>query len=322
VTMKNAVDRYGADATRVALLLGAEGMDDPDWRDENATDIQGKLEGLSKFACDVFASDMDNQEGHLERWLLSKLQRRIETVTKSFDELKTRTALEMVLFEMWNDLRWYIQRKGKASGKTLANAVKTWLKLLAPFAPYTCEELWNQSGETGFISVAEWPRVDAGLVDVAAEEQENFIVDLIGDTLNILKATKIAPKRVCIYIAASWKLQVYLKILSEAVVGEVKINEIMKELSADAELKPRMREVAGLVPRLIKALMKLSAERKANVLKIGAVDEKAIIEEAVGFLRQRFNAEVSVYREDDSERYDPKGRAGMAMPGQPAIFIE
>jgi leucyl-tRNA synthetase len=32
ITMKNAVDRYGADATRCALLLGAEGMDDPDWR--------------------------------------------------------------------------------------------------------------------------------------------------------------------------------------------------------------------------------------------------------------------------------------------------
>jgi leucyl-tRNA synthetase len=322
VTMKKAVDSYGADATRVALLLGAEGMDDPDWRGENAADIQGKLEGLSKFACDVFASDMSDQEGHLERWLFSKLQRRIETVTMNFDELKTRTALEVALFEVWNDLRWYIQRNRKTSGKTLANAVKTWLKLLAPFAPFACEELWNQSGETGFISVAEWPHVDSRLVDVAAEEQENFVVDLIGDTLNILKATKIAPKRVCVYTAALWKWQVYLKILSKAVVGEVKMNEIMKELSADATLKPMMREVAGLVPRLIKALMKLSVERKANILKIGALNEKQIVEDALGFLCERFKAEVSVYWENDAKRHDPKGRAGMAIPGQPAIFIE
>ena len=41
-----------------------------------------------------------------------------------------------------------------------------------------------------------------------------------------------------------------------------------------------------------------------------------------GFLKERFNAEVAVYREDDAERYDPKHRAGMAMPYQPAIFIE
>ena len=35
ITMKGAVEKYGADATRCALLLGAEGMDDPDWRAEN-----------------------------------------------------------------------------------------------------------------------------------------------------------------------------------------------------------------------------------------------------------------------------------------------
>jgi hypothetical protein len=68
--------------------------------------------------------------------------------------------------------------------------------------------------------------------------------------------------------------------------------------------------------------MKLSAERKASILKIGALNEKRIVEEAVGFLRERFNAEVSVYWENDAKRHDPKGRAGMAIPGQPAIFIE
>ncbi len=44
--MKNAVERYGADATRCALLLGAEGMDDPDWRAENVSDVQSKFEAL------------------------------------------------------------------------------------------------------------------------------------------------------------------------------------------------------------------------------------------------------------------------------------
>jgi leucyl-tRNA synthetase len=306
----------------VALLLGAEGMDDPDWRGDTATDIQSKLESLSKFACDVFDSNMTNEEGHLERWLTSKLQRRVETVTLTLDELKTRTALEVALFETWNDLRWYIQRKGKAGGKTLADSVKTWLRLLTPFAPYTCENLWSQSGETGFVSVAEWPRAEPERLDVAAEEHENFVIDLIKDTLNILKATKITPKKVYVYTAAAWKWQVYMKILGKAVAGEVKMNEVMKEMTADAELKSRMKEVASLVPRVIKTLMKASAERKANVLKIGVMDELSIAKGANGFLRDRLNAEIAVFSEDDAGRYDPRGRAGMAMPGQPAIFIE
>ena len=83
-----------------------------------------------------------------------------------------------------------------------------------------------------------------------------------------------------------------------------------------------MKDVAGLVPRVIKALTKVSDERKANMLKIKAVDEKEILESALGFLKERFNAEVSVYGEDDQKRYDPKHRAVMAMPYQPAIYIE
>ena len=167
-----------------------------------------------------------------------------------------------------------------------------------------------------------WPKMDETKIDVAAEEQENLITDIIEDTLNILRATKIAPKRVCFYTAAPWKWQVYLKVLAKAVAGEAKMNEIMKELAADPSLKPHMKEVAALVPKVIKALTKLSAERKANMLKIEAVDEKKSCRTHLGFLKERFNAEVSVFGEDDKERYDPKQRAAMAMPNQPAIYIE
>lgn len=322
ITMKGAVDRYGADATRCALLLGAEGMDDPDWRAENVSDLQGKFEGLMGFASAIIASAKVNEETVLEKWLQSKMQYRIKDVTQNLDELKTRTALQLALFETWNDLRWYIQRKGKTDAKALGEAVKVWLKLLAPFAPFLCEELWSQTGEAGFISTAQWPKFDECKIDVAAEEQENLITDVISDTLNILKATKIAPKRLVYFTAASWKWQVFLKVLEKSLSGEAKINELMKEFAADKELKPHMKEVAGLVPKVIKALTKLSAARKANMLKVKVTDEKEIVQCAVGFLKERFNAEVSVYGEEEGERYDPKQRAAMAMPYQPAIYIE
>lgn len=323
ITMKGAVERYGADATRCALLLGAEGMDDPDWRADNVKDLQGKFESLMGFASGVFASVKSDEDAVLERWLFSRLQQRIREVTAGLDELKTRTALQVGLFETWNDLRWYIQRKGKTDAKALGEAVKVWLKLLAPFAPHLCEELWSQTGEEGFISLAKWPAFDEGKVDVGAEEQENLITDIISDTLNILRATKIAPKRLCYYTAAKWKWQVYLKVLERALAGEAKINELMREFAADKDLKPYMKDVASLTPRVIKALTKLSGERKANMLKIKELNEKGIVEDALGFLKDRFNvAEISVYSEEDKERYDPKGRAAMALPHQPAIYIE
>ncbi|MGF3522779.1 MAG: hypothetical protein ACQXXJ_06760, partial [Candidatus Bathyarchaeia archaeon] len=153
-------------------------------------------------------------------------------------------------------------------------------------------------------------------------EEENFVTDVIADTFNILKATKITPKRICYYTSALWKWQVYLKVLEKAARGEVKINEIMKELASDVDIKPHIKEAAALVPRLIKALPKLSGERKANMLKIGTLNEKELMTNAAAFLKERFNAEVAVYSEDDKSRYDPKQRANMAVPYQPAIFIE
>ncbi len=322
VTLKGAVEKYGADATRCALLLGAEGMDDPDWRAENVNDLKTKFEALMSFAGGILSSAQEDLDTTLERWLRSRLQHRIKEVTEALDELKTRTALQIALFEVWNDLRWYIQRKGNTQAQALGEAVNIWLKMLAPFAPFMCEELWSQTVEKGFISVAAWPRFDSDRLDLAAEEQENLVADVMSDTQNILKAMKITPKRICYYTAAPWKWQVYLKVLEKTLAGEANIGILMKEFAADKELKLHMREVAGLVPRVIKSLTKVSGQRKANILRISTTDEKSILEGASVFLKERFNAEASVYCEEDQQRFDPKNRAVMAMPYQPAIYVE
>jgi len=68
--------------------------------------------------------------------------------------------------------------------------------------------------------------------------------------------------------------------------------------------------------------MKVSGERKTNMKKVKAVDEQAILAGAAGFLGERFKAEACVFREDDQHRFDPKNRAAMAIPYQPAIYIE
>jgi leucyl-tRNA synthetase len=322
VTMKNAVERYGADATRCALLLGAEGMDDPDWRGGNAADIQDKLESLRNLALGIIETAKSDETGHMEKWLFSRLQQRIGEVTQNLEELKTRTALEIALFEVWNDFRWYIRRKGKTDAKAVREALEVWLRLLAPFAPYVCEELWSATGKKNFISLAEWPRLDEAKVDVLAEERENLLIDLVEDTLNVLKATKISPTRICYYTAAGWKWRVYRMVLEKAVTGEVKVNEVMKELAKDPSLRQNMKGVASFVPKVLKALSKFPSERKKRLASFEISNEKEFIESALDFLEERFNAKAAVYGEEDKARYDPKQRAALAIPGQPAIYIE
>ena len=45
-------------------------------------------------------------------------------------------------------------------------------------------------------------------------------------------------------------------------------------------------------------------------------------EKAKAFLQKEFGAEVSIFVEDDTDRYDPKNRASLAKPYRTAIFIE
>ena len=136
ITMKGAVEKYGADATRCGLLLGAEGMDDPDWRAENVSDLQTKFEASDGFRKRYNCNCQKRRKHSFGALVTEQLQARIKEVTASLDELKTRTALQVALFETWNDLRWYIQRKGNTNAKALGEAVKVWLKMLAPFAPF------------------------------------------------------------------------------------------------------------------------------------------------------------------------------------------
>lgn len=321
VTMKKAIEEYGADATRCALLMGAEGMEDPDWRAENAKDIQNKFEAFYSFARSVIEDPKTDENSHMEKWLMSVLQHRVIEVTENLELMKTRTALETALFEVWNDFRWYSRRRGKANTKAMYEALKLWLRLLAPFAPHICEELWSQTNEKGFISQAEWPKADENQVDPAAEEQENLIEEIIEDTLNVLRATGIVPKKICYYTAAKWKWKTYVRVLDNSVRGEANMGELMKELAADEDLKNKMKDVARFVPKAVKEASGINEERKRHLLEIKTLDERAIIEDAKAFLTERFKAQVEVY-DEESKCYDPKQKAGAAMPYRPAIYIE
>ena len=44
------------------------------------------------------------------------------------------------------------------------------IKLLCPFAPHMCEEIWEQIGGEGYLSLSEWPKYEeAKTVEATAE---------------------------------------------------------------------------------------------------------------------------------------------------------
>jgi leucyl-tRNA synthetase len=322
VTLKDALNQFGADATRCALLLGGEEMNDPDWRRGTVKDLETKLRGFQTLANNILESANQPQTDHIDKWLLSALQNRIKTVTESLEQLKTRTALEHALFETWNDFRWYIRRKQNLSSNTLKEALQTWILLLAPFAPHLCEEIWNKLGHKTFISTAEWPVYDKNKADITAEETETLIKNVLEDTANILKATKMTPKQITYYTAAQWKQKAYQTALTKSTTDTVNIGSLMKELMSDPELKQKAKQVAKFMPVITQDLNRMPETIKQRQLQADILDETVLLESAKTFFGKEFNAEVRVYAEDDPQLDDPQRKAGFAKPYRPAIYIK
>jgi len=266
-------------------------------------------------------SKAETKTEHLEEWLISVLQNRIKIVTENMESLKTRTALENALFEVWNDFRWYIRRKEKFDSKILKEALETWTRLLAPFAPYMCEEIWSELKQSGFVSLADWPVYDENKVNVQAEETETLIKNVMEDTSNILRATKMVPKEIYYYSAASWKWKVYLTAIKKSISGTLAISDLMKELMADPELKTVAGKVAKFARGITEEINRMPEDMKQRQLQIGALDEAALLGKAEAFFGREFNAKLHTYREDDPQLNDPQKKAMFARPYRPAIYI-
>jgi leucyl-tRNA synthetase len=238
------------------------------------------------------------------------------------ENMRTRTAVGNAFYETWNDFRWYARRKGNANTKALKDALGTWTRLLAPFAPHLCEEVWNIMGEKTFISTSLWPEYDENRIDTGAEESENLIKNVLEDTQNIINATKITPKNIYYYAAADWKWKAYKKALAASAVKTVAMAELMKDLMTDKELKVKAKQIAKFAPQLLLEVNRMPNDKKQKQLHIDKMDEKTTLREATDFFEREFKARIKVQDEEDVQRYDPKSRAELARPYRPAIFIE
>ncbi|MEM3538214.1 MAG: leucine--tRNA ligase, partial [Nitrososphaerales archaeon] len=184
IPLREAIRKFGADPLRLAILSTAELLQDADFSPSLAKSLNVKLERFYEFAMNVINIKDEGEDIELsseDRWLISKLQKIIKSVTEAMDRLRIREAINYSLYELDQDLQWYLKRspiegssekRKKAIVKVLKTLIETKVKLLAPFAPYICEEIWEKMGKEGLVSVAEWPVYDESKIDERAEEIE------------------------------------------------------------------------------------------------------------------------------------------------------
>jgi leucyl-tRNA synthetase len=319
VEVNKAVQEYGADAVRLYLLSSSEPWQDFNWR---KTEAESMVKAMERFfsLCEEILSLPSSPlpPGLPERWLLSRLQRRVEETTEAVERFEIRRALQQSFFLLQQDVRRYLSWRGKeVRGKVLKKLLHVWIRLLSPFLPHLCEEVWRRMGEKGFVSLAPWPEVEEGLKDPEAELAEEFLSSVVEDVGKILKVIKVKPKVVHLYTSSAWKREAYREILRRLSQGRTDRGEILRHL--EGTLGRPKAELAPFLERCLKEARNLPEERMALLAEKG-VEEKEVLRSSQ--LDRLLGVEVRIYGEDDPDLYDPKGRSRMALPLRPAIYVE
>ncbi len=334
IPLREAIKKFGADALRLAILITAEPLQDADFSPALARSMGDRLERFHRTAVDTLKIRGSIKEEPLttvDRWMRSRLQEHIKMATEAMDKLMVRKAIHSALYMLDQDLQWYLRRISEEREKperegviasVLNDALNVQVRMLAPVAPHLCEEIWEKMDGEGFVSLASWPTYEENKVDVKAEQNEALVRSVLDDTLNIIKATGITPKRVFFYTAASWKWDVYLKSLEKSVSTRIGLSDLMREVMGKPELRKIAERVAKFTASIIEEVNRMAAERKRCQLQTGIVDENRTLREAKSFLERELKAQIRYYQEDDPKRHDPEKRAGLARPYRPAIYIQ
>jgi leucyl-tRNA synthetase len=141
------------------------------------------------------------------------------------------------------------------------------------------------------------------------------------DIRNILKVTKIIPKKIIIYTSDSWKNKAYQKILSNVIKGEMNIGVLIKLLISDKETE-LVKKDPDFVKKTVNDILSESIESRQAKAKTSIINEMEILSELDSLAQKDFGVNVQIFSESDPVKYDPKSKARTARPFKPAILIE
>jgi leucyl-tRNA synthetase len=140
----DVVEEYGADVLRTyVLFMGDYGAATP-WSESSVKGCKRFLERVAGL------TDLVSGEGASPK-LETAFHKTIKKVSSDLEETKFNTAIAAMM-GLLNDIY--------ANGSLTKDELVTFIKLLCPIAPHLCEEIWENIGGEGFLSMSSWPKYE------------------------------------------------------------------------------------------------------------------------------------------------------------------
>jgi valyl-tRNA synthetase len=215
------MDRYGTDATRFALLRGANpGGDVPiaeEWV-EGARNFTNKLWNAARFTLSVLPGGQPVTEppepgspeharlALADRWLLSRLEHTRAAATAAYAAFDPAEAARLLFGFTWSELAdWAIElakpradaggeEQARAAG-VLAYAMDVVVRLLHPLIPFVTEELGRTLRGVDTITLGPWPAERPGDLDPGAEAEMAVLQEAISAVRRFRAEHQVPPSR-------------------------------------------------------------------------------------------------------------------------------
>tara|TARA_B100000676_G_scaffold93431_1_gene93190 strand:+ start:343 stop:2970 length:2628 start_codon:yes stop_codon:yes gene_type:complete len=249
------IDKYGADAVRVGLLLIAPQGSDILYSDDKlelGRNFMNKLWNSARFILmnteDISSKMIDYDKLHItDKWILSKLNTSISEIENHYANYKLNEVIKSIYQFVHNYFcDWYIEfvktrfYGNNSEDKYIAQSVsihvlKNILRLLHPFTPHITEEIWsflnvdkdNKSVDKDFLINTHYPVYRDKEVDKNIENDIQLIVNVISAIRNIKASLNISPsKNISIYVRGQHKFTSIIKNNVGLMNGLLKIDEL------------------------------------------------------------------------------------------------
>jgi leucyl-tRNA synthetase len=167
-------ERFGADTARMFVLFAAPPEKEVDWRFEGAEGICRFLGRVYRFVTRNIGRHDFPAPGGADREVIRKLHQTLKKITEDFE---TRWHFNTCISSIMEFINVLYAAEREISVKPMCEVLETLALLLAPFAPYLSQEIWEELGREGPVFRCSWPAFDP---ELAKEDLAEIVVQVNG----------------------------------------------------------------------------------------------------------------------------------------------
>ncbi len=174
VTLDDAVERFGADATRMMTLFMGPAAQDAEWTPQSEDTFAGQFRFLERVwraaSSGEFKANwrerISTNGSEADKVVRRRTHQTIEKIGTDIERFQMNTAISSLMQHLNAIEEWRKSPNGDAN--VFSEAIESLLLVLSPFAPHLCDELGEQLGFRKSFYEMSWPAFHA---EIAKEDE-------------------------------------------------------------------------------------------------------------------------------------------------------